>query len=293
MRPMDKGMIWGAWALMAALGSVSAWKISKTPKVEPAIIRLVNDLNVQGPSMPPPPPVPVWRNRWVETVARARCITPGGDCPPLVGIPEPPPPPPPPTPVYYLPTAAVEVKADLLGTTVTWTLRDAPKRSLEPWMILKPAKPEGFIIKRQCGNGKPETLANLGPEARSFADLSPEPNLTYRYWVLVTGKETVGGSSYPPRLETATKGLDSWAEAKSPSNVRIKLVGGDKSNAIVRVETYDRTQKKWNSKIVQAVPGREIGKSGWTLKGLRFDNFTLVADVTDDEGVERVLSTKD
>ena len=51
-------------------------------------------------------------------------------------------------------------------------------------------------------------------------------------------------------------------------------------------------QKKWMAKTIVVAPGRNIGMSGWILKGLHFDNFTLVADLTDDEGVDRVQTTK-
>jgi hypothetical protein len=134
-------------------------------------------------------------------------------------------------------------------------------------------------------------IGRVGPKERSFTDLSTEPRLTYRYWVELTGDESVY-DSYPPVAKPATKGLHLSAEARTPAATRVKLVGGDKDNGILKVETYDRAQKKWVGKLVQTAPGRAVGTSGWTLNGLRFDNFTLVADVTDDEGVDRVLNTK-
>jgi hypothetical protein len=182
-------------------------------------------------------------------------------------------------------------KAEFQGTTVTWTLQDAPKEALPSHITQKVGKPLGFIVLRRGPEGKEEVLAKVGPEAKSFTDVSTKPLATYRYRVLVTGEET-NRSSYPAVQEAVTKGLPGSAEAKTPSNVRVKLLGGDRTIATLRVETYDRTQKKWIAKLVTAAPGREVGSSGWTLKGLRFDNFTLVAELTDDDGVDRVLDTK-
>jgi hypothetical protein len=74
---------------------------------------------------------------------------------------------------------------------------------------------------------------------------------------------------------------------------RLKLVGGDKTHAVLRAETYDRAQKAWVGKTALTAPGEMVAGTGWSLKGLRFDEFTLVADVTDDDGVARVLTTRD
>ncbi|HLY74834.1 MAG TPA: hypothetical protein VKU80_12010, partial [Planctomycetota bacterium] len=68
---------------------------------------------------------------------------------------------------------------------------------------------------------------------------------------------------------------------------------GDKTHAVLRVETYDRGRKGWVARTALNAPGDLIAGTGWSLKGLRFEEFTLVADLTDDEGVARVLSTKD
>ena len=290
---MDKMMVWGAWVLMAGVGTLSAWNTSQAPKVEPWVARMEAELNPKVAVMAPPPPVPVWNNPWDKNLLVARPITKGGDVPPPDGRELPPPPPPPPTNYFVLPYPTIQpAAADLNGTTITWTLQDAPLEKLPAWKIQKPAKPTGFIIKRQAEGKQEQEIAKVGPEVRSYTDLSAEPRQTYRYRVLVTGEETKR-SSYPPEKETVTKGLDKSAEAKAPSNVRVKLVGGDRTNAVVRVGKYDRSQKKWIAdKTVVAAPGRDIAKSGWTLKGLRFDNFTLVADVTDDEGVDRVLDTR-
>jgi len=285
---MDKLMVWSAWGLMAAVGSLSSWRISQTPKVDPIIAMLEKDLHPEGRVMPPPPPVPVWNNPWDKTLPQARPVGLGaGD---VYVPPPPPPPPPPPAPVYALPLAKVgEAKSDLHGITITWTMSENGI-SVASEMTVLPSKPAGFVIQRQCEDGVAETLAKVGPEVRSFADLSTAPRQTYRYWVLVTGEETNRDTM---KKEMVTKGLPASAEARTPSNVRLKLVGGDRTIATLRVETYDRTQKKWIPKTVMADPGRDVGSSGWTLNGLRFDNFTLVAELTDDGGVVRVLSTKD
>jgi hypothetical protein len=292
MANMDKMILWGAAAVMAAVGSLSAWKISHEPKIDPDVARLEREhesLRTGAPRFPRPEPVPTIRLCYLETIPVPKPAT--DDAGRLrtraVGRPiehaR--------TTVLVLPFPVVgEAKADLNGVTFSWTLEDR-KEKLQYYEDQQAAKPAGFIIHRQCEDGPVEVIGKVGPKERSFTDLSTEPRMTYRYWVLVTGEETVR-SSYPAVKEEVTKGLFLSAEARTPAATRMKLVGGDKNNAILRAETYDRAQKKWVGKVVQAVPGQAIGASGWTLKGLRFDNFTLVADVTDDEGVDRVLTTK-
>ena len=293
MTRMDKLMVWGAWSIMAIVGSICIWKTSQTPRIDPWVVAAKMDFerNPKVPRQPGPGAVPRWNAlAYFGPVVDARPAQSGvGSIPvktigtamahPTVSV-------------AILPLPVVgEAKADLDGTKITWTLTD-PQVELLSWMRRTAAKPSGFIVERQCEDGRVERIAQVGPEARSFTDLSTEPRLTYRYGVLVTGEETVR-SSYPPVLERVTKGLNVWAEARTPSATRVKLIGGDRSTAFLRVETYDRTQKKWIPKTVMAAPGREVGSSGWTLNGLRFDNFTLVADVSDDGGVDRVLTTKD
>ncbi len=293
---MDKSMVWGAWGLMAAVASLSAWKISQAPKVEPEIVQLKNELqaiqNSKGTTGAPAPKAPVVPP--VMPTDPKAGTAPASDWTAFimtkaVGIPVDPKP----TKVFLLPLPKIspEANATLDGVSIRWDLEMA-KAELQPWMIRTDALPEKFLIERQCEDGSVEVIAELGPKARSFTDLSTEARLTYRYWVSLVGKET-DLSKRPLAEKPATKAQNASAEARTPSATRLKLIGGEKTRAIFRVETYDRTQKKWIPKTVMAALGQDAGLGGWTLKGLRFDNFTLVADLTDDEGVDRVLTTKD
>jgi len=290
----DKLMLWGAAAIMVAVGALAFWKASQTPAIDPEIAALKIEhqkLMTGSRHFPAPEPVPAVHLGFVDVIPEPRLANPGAGVIRLadggVGVPHGR------MTVMVLPFAVHgEAKADLHGATFGWTLQDAPQEKLQDWKTQKPAKPAGFIIERQCEDGPIEIVAKLGPEARSFTDLSTEPRKTYRYWVSVTGQETVR-SSYPAEQKPVTKGLAWSAETRTPANTRAMLVGGDRANAFLRLETYDRVSKKWIGKTEMAVPGQKVGKSGWTLNGLRFDKFTLVADVTDDEGVDRVLTTKD
>jgi hypothetical protein len=273
---------------MTAVGTFSVMKIVETPKVEPWVATMEKQLNPKRAVMTPPPPVPAWNNPWDKTLLTARSITPGGErvLPRLMYVADPPHPI---MEVFVLPFPVIsDAKADLNGTTLTWTLQEPPQEKLDSWKTQKTAKPAGFVIKRAYGNEEHKELAKVGPDAKSFTDLSAEPKQTYRYWVLVTGEETKRDSNAAEK-KPVTKGLDASVKATSPSASRVKLIGGDRTNAVLRVETYDRAQKKWISKgTVVVAPGRDIGTSGWILRKLHFDNFTLVADLTDDEGVDRV-----
>jgi hypothetical protein len=292
MATMDRLILWGALAVMAAVGSLSAWKISGTPDIEPEIVRLEQQL-VAAQNNPnvtdPPPPVP--RVRIPNEVFPPVKTSPSYDWAAFIRPREVVNVEPPVRRIYPILPFAVpaQAKADLHGITVTWELENRPV-DLKPYQERKESKPSLFIIERQCEDGQVEELARVGAKERSYVDLSTEPRLTYRYWVVVKGDEA-SLDSYPPMIEETSKGLHLSVEARTPSATRVKLVGGDKENAILRVETYDRAQKKWLSRMTRVGPGSTVG--GWTLRALRFDNFTLVAHLTDDDGVERVLTTKD
>jgi hypothetical protein len=293
MTRMDRWMLAGAWTVMAVVGVVGVWKTLHTPRIQAWVLasgsKLAPDPRI--PLLPAPPPIPHWNGlACFGEIAPARPVPEGAEGLPLRIVE---------VPVRrkirdyaILPLPVLgEAKADLDGARITWTLLE-PQVELMYWMNRISAKPVGFLVERRREDGKVEQIARLGPEARSFSDLSAEPTRTYRYWVLSTGDES-NLSTYPPVLEPVAKRSMLPAEARTPSAVRVHLVGGDRSTAFLRVETYDRTQKKWIPKTVMAAPGKDVGSSGWTLKALRFDNFTLVADVSDDAGVDRVLTTKD
>lgn len=293
MTRMDKLMILGAWALMAAVGIFGVWKTAQAPRIDPGIAKLIKEL--EKLQNEPAPPWHDERTHWnglayFGPVANARPANDRAGSLSVKLIPHPLPHPEFPVSILSLPIPGA-AKTDLDGTRISWTITE-PEVALLSWMKRTNAKPAGFILRRQCEEGPVEKIAELGADARSYVDLSTLPRKTYRYWVLATGKESLLTVD-PPVLQAVTKGSEKSAETRTPSATRVKLVGGDKTSAILRVETYDRTQKKWIGPIVTAAPGKEVGSSGWTLNGLRFDNFTLVADVSDDGGVDRVLTTKD
>lgn len=292
MANMDKLILGGAAVVMAAVGSLSVWKIAQTPRIEPEITTLETDfirIQKQPTSGGPGVAVPTVATDWDRVVKEP---APANDWAAFimtkaVGIPKPRVP----KEYFFLPVPVPgEAKADLDKMVVTWTLRERPVE-LKDWMLRRDAPPTGFVLQRQCEDGPVEVIGRVGPKERSFTDLSTEPRLTYRYWVVLTGDES-DPDSYPPVAKAVTKGLYLSAEARTPAATRMKLIGGATDNGILKAETYDRAQKKWVGKLVQVAPGRGIGSSGWTLNKLRFDNFTLVADVTDDEGVDRDLNTK-
>lgn len=291
MKPMDKAMLWGAWVVIAATVSLSIWKTEQRPLVDPGITRLENDFDrlwSTGPRFPGPGPVPTGRLGFVEPVAvpvpipmdaghlRTRLVERPENYPTTEVF------------ILSLPVPG-EAKSTLDGTTITWSLTE-PKAELKYWMRRKEARPTGYIIKRQAEDGRIEEIDRVGPKATSYVDLTPQPRMTYRYWVVATGSES-DLATRPPVLAPVVKGLDASAKTRTPAATRMKLIGGDKANAFLRSEVYSRAEKKWVGRTVMVVPGRKV--DGWTLNGLRFDNFTLVADVTDDEGVDRVLTTKD
>src|SRR5882762_302578 len=56
---MDKGMLWGAAAVMAVVVSFSMWKIHQIPSIDPEIVRLEKALEVPPAVVKnPAPPLP-------------------------------------------------------------------------------------------------------------------------------------------------------------------------------------------------------------------------------------------
>jgi hypothetical protein len=293
MNRNDRLMLWGAAAVMIAVGALSLWRIYQAPAIDPEIAMLKADYQaiMNGPArLAKPDPVPSIHLCYMDVIREPQPVTSfaGHLRTKLMDVPVPRTP----VDVYILSLPMPRTAASTLdGTTITWSLVE-PEVELRYYMRRKETKPTGFLIQRQCENGQAEDVAQVGAKALSYIDLTAQPRLTYRYWVVAKGMESDLNLD-PPTKKEVVKRLEALVKTRTPSDTRAKLVGGDKGNAFLRIETYDRGQKKWVGKTSMAAPGQKVGSSGWVLKGLRFDNFTLVADVTDDEGVDRVLTTKD
>lgn len=290
----DRLMLWGAAAIMIAVGALAVHRVSNAPSIDPEIARLKveHEKLMNGPARQPAPgPVPAVHLGFMDVIREPRQANDWGASIATkfvgTGIRRPD------LKVYILSLPVPQTATSTLdGTTLTWSLVE-PKAELKYYMVRNENKPTGFLIKRQCGDGDVESLAEVGAKALSYVDLTCKPRLTYRYWVVAKGLES-DLTADPPPMRSVVKGLVTSAETRTPSDTRAKLIGGgNQGSAFVRIDTYDRASKKWIGKTAAAAPGQKIGASGWTLNRLRFDNFTLVADVTDDEGVDRVLTTKD
>ncbi|HLY09751.1 MAG TPA: hypothetical protein VKW04_10645 [Planctomycetota bacterium] len=291
----NKWYLTGAWAAMAAVGAYSLYKGSESPAIDPTIARLCRDLDQaqrQGPNRQyapdPLPQVPNPRGPW----DRVGYVSPpeGSDtfhtkCVGTSVVPKT-------RPILVLPyPVMVSGTGDQDGASLTWTTED---RAVDhrPWMIPRAATPSGFAVLRQSPRGPAQKIAELGPSARSYTDPSTEPHTEYLYWVTLTGLET-DRSNTDGTLRTGTTIADRPVQVRTPSATRLKLIGGGKTQAVLRMDTYDRATKAWVSRTLLAAPGELVAGTGWSLKTLRFDEFTLVADVTDDLGVARTLSTRD
>jgi hypothetical protein len=288
----DQWLLTGAWAAMAAAGALSIYKGSQTPAIDPGISKLCGELkalehgsacyapnNKRLAFLVPAGPVSDVRPAPAES-SLFRTVAVGHPVdPPVINA-------------KVLPfPVMLSVKSDLDGTVLTWTTEEREVELLRK-MNRVAAVPSNFSVFRQHGLEDPEKVADLGPKVRSWNDLSAKPGWTYRYWVTLTGIETVRSDRSGASVEITNK-TDRSLEATAPAAMRMNLIGGDKTHAFMRIETYDRAKKAWVAKTpVQAVPGEKVAGTGWLLKGLRFDGFTLVADVMDDDGAVQVLSTR-
>jgi hypothetical protein len=288
----DKWLLTGAWVVMAAVGGISVYRISQTPKILPSIEKLCQELaDLEHKGLKKPPGlVPTFKSPFGPTDAGLAYIAPEAD---LFR-----------TKAGEVPVDHPKVKVQVLpfpdmraadstidGTTISWVIEYRVPKLLY-WMERVDAKPSGFLVFRQHGDEAPVQIAELGLEAKSFTDLTTEPKQSYRYWVSVKGMES-DLKADPPVLKPVTKQSDNVSAARTPSATRLKLVGGDKTHAVLKAETYNKEKKYWVPKTLLVAPGDAVAKTGWTLKGLRFIDFTLVADVTDDDGVARVLTTRE
>jgi hypothetical protein len=288
----DKWYLMGAWMAMAVVGAFSIYKVKTSPKVDPTLVHLSSELRSleHGPVRTAPGPVPHWD--WMAywgPVAEARPADPRGATltPTLVPHEKPHER----VKVLVLPFPVMgSAKADLDGATITWTTE---KRAvdLKDWMTAVDAKPSGFAVMRESALGRPEKIADLGPAARSYTDPSTVPHRTYQYWVVLTGLETDRTTDSGASIPVENK-PDRPVEASTPTDKRLKLVGGDASHAVFVVETYSRMKKAWVPRTIPTTPGEKVDGTGWSLTGLHFEKFTLTADMLDDDGVVRVLTTR-
>lgn len=288
----DKGYLMGAWAVMAAVGAFSIYKVSASPQVDPAVRQAgieLQSLEKRGVQHPPGA-VPRWDPAaYFGPVAEARpanpwsgaIVTEGHGCP----LPHPR------MKVLVLPYPVMGAsKADLDGATITWTT-EMRAVDLKDWMTAVEAKPTGFTVMRESALGRPEKVADLVQTARSYTDASAEPHRKYQYWVTLTGLETDRTKESAALIPT-THQPDRPVEATTPTDKRLKLVGGDAAHAVFVVETYSRPKKAWVPRTIPTNPGEKVDGTGWSLTGLHFDKFTLTADMLDDDGAVRVLTTR-
>jgi hypothetical protein len=284
-------LLWAAAGVIAACGVVGVWKVSRGPAVDPRVVaaaRRVEDAR-RVPQFPPPPRIPDGRlDRWDTVTGGVRPAADDAVPPPPIkfGFLE--------TKreiqtVRVLPGFTYAVTADLDGAILTWALQE-PKDKAGLYEKLVRSEPSAVVIERRTPGMEFAELLRLGPEATSYRDASAEPLATYYYRVRLAGIQTDRLDDYKDK--PVTVGGEEAVEVRVPSVHRLRLLGGDRTLALLRVETYHRESRKWVSRDVPAAPGKAVPGTAWTLEALRFDKSTLVAEVRDDTGGKRELTTK-
>src|SRR5262245_50491834 len=145
MSDMNKWMLWGAWGLMAAVGSLSAWKISQTPQIEPGMVKLAKELSPDPrvPRMQAPPPVPIPKDPNCVVIPPTQPVTEWAGHLKTAYIAVAVPPPPGPVLILSLAKISSEAKVDLDGVTIGWEL-STPTVKLEKHMNRIDTAPEKF-----------------------------------------------------------------------------------------------------------------------------------------------------
>ncbi len=297
MTRADRLVLWSCGLAIAASVAIGAVLVARRPGAEPRVAEVRDRIGRERQSaMPPPSRRLAALDYWEETLAgkAARDSTAMYLLPPVV---EGPPPKPPDGVELEIDPVAVlgGATGSLNGATIAWTLED-PEVALEPHESRKRAPVEGFVVERSRAGKPAETVAEPGPEARAYTDRTAEPLAEYRFRVRVAGGRTaLTCPSSRCGRKIAIPRERGWIEVRIPSARRVKLVGGDAKAGIFRVDAYDRSAGTgtWKGGDKVARPGEAIGSSGWRLEALRFEKSTLTAEVVDDEGVARTLSTGD
>jgi len=169
-------------------------------------------------------------------------------------------------------------------------LEDRPEgmSSTTPGCIPRRAKPSGVHrLEGVRAGAAPKKIAELGPAARSFSDLSTKPRKTYLYWVTLKGLEDRSVRTTTATLVQVTNQAERPGIGGRPP-VDTRPQAGRRRQDPCRAQVgkpMTGAKKAWIPRTVLTAPGEMVAGTGWSLKSLRFDDFTLVADVTDDDGV--------
>jgi hypothetical protein len=278
----DRWILTVAWALIATAGAAGLHKISRIPAMDAGIAARCEGLRRamdHGPAEPAPLDDSLLR------VMRQWSFNAEGKQPhPLATwfaprilerVVEHPPKTVPVQPWFATP----EAKASIDGTALTWTLARKPV-PLSKYEAAKDVAPTGLRIERNQGGGWKE-VAKLDAKATSWKDVETSARTTYSYRVKLVAPEG------------ARKALDGpEVEARTPSDRRARLLGGDAKVAILKLETYDRKSGTWVGRDATVRPGGELWAGGWKLTGLRFKGFLLVAEAVDEDGRAVELTTR-
>jgi hypothetical protein len=295
MRRTDRMMLWGAWAVVVLGLGFGISRISGAPKIEPSVRRVVGEIrdNLATAHEAPPPALPHLRHRedWGSVTGGRESAKPWSAFvqPELRGTALSP------TQVHFLilPYARFTAKGDLDRATIAWAL-EVPQRELLPHEIPKAGAVSRVLIERQVGAEEPQIIAEItDPKVTSYLDAGLAGRTEYRYRVLVVGDETLRVAPGHYLVATLTAAPGEAALVTTPPHHRVRLLGGDAGVAIVRWESYNGSSHGWVTKTESVLPGQRIGSTGWRLDGLRFFKFTLMAEMTDEMGEKKVLSTKD
>ena len=270
-----------AWTLIAAAGALGLRGIARIPQRDTDADAAMRDLQRRRAeaAVENPPPLktpPTWNYVSPEpepVSAHAATLRPRVTAEPR---------PKPPVDVPVMPFYAVAVAtASLDGVTLSWTLVRGPV-ALERHERPKDTTAAAVTVERRTDAGWKE-VARLEAKATSWKDVDAPPAAGLAYRVRLVAPETA----------KATPAVGPDAETRTPSNIRARLVGGDTKVALLRVETYNRTSRTWSGKERPVRPGEAIWPGGWTLVGLKFRGFGLVAEAATGDGRTVELTTQD
>jgi hypothetical protein len=271
MRTRAESLFLGAaWIAIAGAALAGAGRLSRIPEIDPRVPALERKFREQAAG--PRRPVPADRSeerfrdsrRWTaEARSSPRMDWAASFYSELVPVELPPGV----TDQGVLPAVQETTSAaDLDGVTLAWKTGKAEAK-LGEYRRRVEAAPSGFRIYRREAGAEWELRAVLGAKSATWRDADAPADRVLEYRVELEG------------AEDAIRPLEAGeTSVRTPKDRRVEVLLLATDLATVRVEAYNRQERKWEGRVRHYGSGDELWPGGWRLIGLKFRGAALEAE---------------